>query len=93
MMTMKRKTCIFVITVIIATSLLGNAAYALSTHHTIHLTLRVVGSVALDLEDSWLNENLREPRAEAFSELKESGVHVDRIRKDDGTIWLFTKTE
>ena len=93
-MTMKRKTAVLVIAaVIIATLLGGNAAYALTTHATIYLTLRVVGSIALNLEDEWLQQNLSEPSAEAFSALKEHDISVEKLQRNDSMVWRFTKTE
>lgn len=40
-----------------------------------------------------LHQSLERREAEAFSELKESGILVDKLRKGDTTLWLFTKTE
>ena len=94
MMTMKRKTVVWITMAVIMTTLLfGNAAYALTTHQVIHLRIRVVGTLSLNLEDGWLNETLRNPKAEAFSELKEHGIYVNKLQQRDSTVWLFTKTE
>lgn len=91
---MKRKTAVLImLAVIMAIVLFGNVAYALTTHQTIRLSVRVVRRLSLSLEDGWLNENFRSPRAEAFSELKEDGIYVDKLRRNDATVWLFTKTE
>jgi hypothetical protein len=47
----------------------------------------------MNLEDDFINQNIDKPEAEAFSELKETGIIVDKLRKGDSFIWLFTKTE
>ena len=78
---------------IMVTLLFGNVAYALSTSQTIYLRVRVVGALSLNLEDKWLQQNLHKPEVEAFSELKEEGVSVDKLSGDNSTLWLFTKTE
>ncbi len=91
---MKAKmSALVALTVIIATLLGGNMAHALDTSATIYLTLRVVRPLSLNLEDAWLQENLERPEAEAFSEVKENGVLVDKLNTEDSTVWLFTKTE
>ncbi len=93
-MTMKRKTVVLtMLAVIMAIVLFGNVAYALSTYQVIHLRLRVVGALSLNLEDEWLSENLSDPKAEAFSELKEYGIEVDKLQRNNSMVWLFTKTE
>ena len=93
-MTVKAKTALrAVVPAIMLTLLLCNTAHALATSQTIHLTVRVVGALSLDLEDEWISENLSEPKAEAFSELEESGILIDKYRKGDSTLWLFTKTQ
>jgi hypothetical protein len=79
--------------VIIATLIFANVCYALSTSAVIHLTVRVVRPLSLDLEDEMVYQNVMKPEAEAFSELKDGGVLVDRLRKGNNTIWLFTKTK
>lgn len=79
--------------VIIVTLFFGEMAYALTTRAEIHLTVRVVGALSLDLENESLQQNLHRPDAEAFSELKESGILVDKLKKGNSTVWLFTKTE
>ena len=93
-MTMKAKMFVPIIVAVIMVILLsGNTAYALATRHVIHIRLRVVGVLSLNLEDGWLDQNFRDPKAEAFSELKEHGIFVDKLQRDDSTVWLFTKTE
>ena len=93
-MTMRCKTVVLImLAVIMAIVLLGNVAYALTTHQVIHLRLRVVGALSLNLEDGWLDEVLRDPKAEAFSELKEHGIEVNKVQRNNSTVWLFTKTE
>ena len=91
---MKLKTAaLMMATVIIVTLLAGNAAYALSTREVIHLTFRVERPLSLNLNDEVLRQDLHKPEAEAFSELKEKGILVDKLKKGDSTVWLFTKTE
>ena len=82
-----------IMAVIIATLFFVDLAYALTRRAEIHLTLRVVGALSLDLENDLLHQNLKMGEAEAFSELKEEGILVDKLRKDNSTVWLFTKTE
>lgn len=93
-MAMKRKMLVLVVLAIMMAALLfGNVAHALATRQVIHLRLRVVGTLSLNLEDEWLEQNLRNPKAEAFSGLKERGVYVNKLQTDNSTVWLFTKTE
>lgn len=94
-MAVKAKCIVLIaITVIVALAMMVNISHAaLSTTHTIHLTLVVVGALSMDLEDSWLNEGLADPKAEAFSELRENGMRIDRLEKNHAVVWLFTKTE
>ena len=92
-MAMKPKmVALIMLPVIIGALLFGNVAYALTTHHVIHLTVTVVGTLSLNLENEWLHQNLLKPEAEAFSELKDD-ILVDKLRKGDSTVWRFTKTE
>ena len=92
-MAMRTKMVALMIAAIMVTLLFGNVAHALSTSQAIYLRLRVVGALSLNLEDEWLAQNLPQPKAEAFSELKEGGIFVDKLSKDNSTLWLFTKTE
>jgi len=64
-----------------------------STTKEIHVTIRVVGALALDLEDEWIRSKIDTPKAEAFSEIKDHGISVEKSRKGDSTLWLFTRTE
>ena len=93
-MVMKSKIGILVLlSVITVTLLCADAAYARSISQTVHLVVRVVGVLSMDLENEWLRDNMVNPNAEAFSELKEHNILVDKLRKDKSTIWLLTKTE
>ena len=93
-MAMKRKMKAVVIgAVIMAIFLFGNTSYALTTSATIHLTVRVVGAISLNLEDQWLEQNLDRPEAEAFSELKDRDIYIDRLKRNDSMVWRFTKTQ
>ena len=89
----KKVAFVLIVGVILSSFLFVSTACARTTSATIRLTIRVVGSIALNLEDAWLEENLSDPKAEAFSELEEHGVHVERAQRNDSALWLFTKTE
>ncbi len=88
-MAMKRKTLIISIVMAISLLFICNA-YALTTYAVIHLTLRVVPSLCMDLDDTSLQKGLE---AEAFSEFKDSGLSVDKLDRGSTTVWRFTKTE
>ena len=90
---MKPRMFAVIMAVIIVTLFFVDLAHALTTRAEIHLTLRVVGALSLDLENESLYQNLERGEAEAFSELKDKGILVDKLRKGDTTLWLFTKTE
>ncbi len=90
---MKAKALVLALVAVIMVMLVGNNAYALSTQQVIYLRVTVVGRLSLDLEDEWLHRNMHKPEAEAFSELKESGVQVDKLVRNNEALWLFTKTE
>jgi hypothetical protein len=75
------------------TLLFENIVYALTTYERICLTIRVVKVLSLKLDNEVLHQNFDRPEAEAFSELKEDGILIDRLKKDNLTVWLFTKTE
>ena len=93
-MTMKTKLLILLVGAVIIVALIcSEEALALSTKQTIHLRLRVVRPVALNLEDGWIQKNLAEPSAEAFHELKDLGIDINRISRNGEKVWLFTKTE
>lgn len=79
--------------VIMVTLFFIDTAYALSTRAEIHLTIKVVGALSLDLENGPLHQDLMGGEAEAFSELKKNGILVDKLNKGNSTVWLFTKTE
>ena len=90
---MKFKTAALIAVVIISVFVFENTVYALATSATIRLTLRVVGTISLNLEDEWIEQALDDHKAEAFSELKKRDICVDKFQRDDSTIWRFTKTE
>ncbi len=93
-MVMKSKIGVLILlSVITVTLLCANAAYARSISHEVHLVVRVVGVLSMNLENEWLRDNMVNPNAEAFSELKERNILVDKLIKDKSTIWLLTKTE
>ena len=93
-MTMKAKMAVSIFLAVIMIMLLcGNTAYALTTRQTIRLRVRVVGVLSLNLENELLEKNLLEPEAEAFSELKEHGVSVEKLQRNNSMVWLFTKTK
>jgi len=86
---MKRKTLMISIVIMISLLFISNS-YALTTHAVIHLRMRVVSSLSLDLDDTSLRDGLE---AEAFSEFEEKGLMIDKLRRGGSTIWRFTKTE
>ena len=86
---MKRKTLILSIVVLMTLLFISNS-YALTTRAVIHLRMRVVSALSLELDDASLNDKTE---AEAFSELEEEGLIVDKLRRGDSTIWRITKTE
>ena len=49
--------------------------------------------ISMNLEDDIVARNPERPGVEAFSELKETGITVEKVARDDKTVWLFTKTD
>ena len=96
-MTMKAKIVSLIMLAGIMFLLSGNLAYAapsdLQTSITIHVTIVIPSNVSLNLDDAWINQNLNSPEAEAFSELKKDGIIVEKVKRGDSIVWLFTKTE
>ena len=72
---------------------LGNVAYAKGISRQIHLTVRVVGVLSLNIGNDWLDATSNSPTAEAFSELKEHEIQINKLKRNDSMVWLFTKTE
>ena len=93
-MVMKTKKALTIVSAIITLIMLsGNLAFALSTYERIFVTLYVEGEISMNLDDDLISQNIDKPEVEAFSELKEEGILVDKLRRGDSILWLFTKTE
>jgi len=93
---MKAKIRILVMLVFIALMVLSGkvaSASEFTAEATIEVRLIIPPNASLKLDDEWVHQNLQKPEAEAFSELKESGILVDKIKREDTIVWLFTKTE
>ena len=58
----------------------------------IHITIYAPDILKMDLADNILATNEELPRAEAFSDIKEHGIDVDKVKRGDDIVWLFTKT-
>ncbi|MBL7071623.1 MAG: hypothetical protein ISS26_05590 [Candidatus Omnitrophica bacterium] len=89
---MKRNALIGLIVVAVLLIFLGTS-HALITRAEIHLSIRVVSSLSLDLNDGFLEKGLLGAGAETFSELRDQGIMIDKSRRGDSSIWIFTKTE
>ena len=90
-MTMKlRKLAVVMAMVIIATLVFTNYVYARSMSSQLRLTVTVVGTLSMDIENDVIRQSIE---AEAFSGLKEHGILIDKLTSDNSTVWLLTKTE
>lgn len=97
-MEMKAKIVALIILISITMILLSeNLAYAqmsgLKTQHTIYVRVIIPPRLSMNLDKEWISQNLNKPEVEAFSELKEDGIIVEKVRRNDSIVWLFTKTE
>ena len=93
-MTMRlKKLAVILAMVIIATLLFTNYVYASSMSRQLRLTVTVVGTLSMDIENEVIHQSLIKPEAEAFSELKDHGILIDKLTSDNSTVWLLTKTE
>lgn len=93
-MTVKPKIAhLIVLMLIMMTALAGTTAYADSVSQTIHLTITVVGTLSLNIDESTLSANSGKPDAEAFSDIKNHNIVVSKLVRDNSNLWLFTKTE
>jgi hypothetical protein len=94
---MKAKIALLIMLAGIVVLLSGNLAYAapsnLQTSITINVTMIIPSNVSLNLDEGWISQNLKSPEAEAFSDLKKNGVLVEKVKRGDSTVWLFTKIE
>ncbi len=68
-------------------------ATQLETQHIIRLKVIVRDVLSLNLEESHIRQNLSRPEAEAFSELKDHGVLIEKLACDNTLVWRFTKTK
>lgn len=93
-MTMKPKIALLIIAMVIIMEVLaGNLAYAESISQSLYLTITVVGTLSLNIDEETLLADSRKPAAEAFSEMKDHNIAVSKLVRDDSDVWLFTKTE
>ena len=91
MIQMKRIALLVIVALLAFQGLVFASEYR--TFAVVNVTIIAPGSVAMDLGDDVISRGIERDGVEAFSELKESGIIVDKISKGDSTIWLFTKTE
>ena len=93
-MTMRlKKIALIIAIVIIATLWFTNYVYASSMSRQVHIRITVVGSLSMDIENEGIRQSLIKPEVEAFSELKDHGILIDKLTSDNSTVWLLTKTE
>jgi hypothetical protein len=71
----------------------AKTAYASSSSNTVTLSFTVIGSIALNIDESVVLANCGGHESEAFSELKDRYVLVDKLTRNNKNLWLFTKTE
>jgi hypothetical protein len=104
MITVKPKIAsLIILTLIMMTALAGTTAYADSVSQTIRLTITVVGTLSLNIDENALpalaasanagEANSGKPEAEAFSEMRNHNIVVSKLVRDNSNLWLFTKTE
>jgi hypothetical protein len=93
-MTVKPKLASLIILMVIMMAVLsGSLAYAESISRSVRLTITVVGTLSLNIDENALSANPGKPEAEAFSEIRNHNIVVSKFVRDDSNIWLFTKTE
>lgn len=93
MTVMPKAASLIMAVVIIMGVLAGNQAYAESISRSIHLSITVIGTLSLNIDEGTLMADSAKPTSEAFSELKEHDIVVSKLTRDDSNVWLFTKTE
>lgn len=93
-MTVKPKIASLIILTMIMTAVLaGNTAYAESLSQSVYLTITVVGTLSLNIDENGLSADSGKPEAEAFSDMRNHNILVSKLVRDDSDLWLFTKTE
>jgi len=98
-MTVKPKIGSLIILMLIMMAVLaGTTAYANSVSQTIHLTITVVGTLSLNIDENALPAlagaaNSGKPEAEAFSDMRSHNIVISKLVRDNSNLWLFTKTE
>ncbi len=94
MITVKPKLAsLIILAAMITVILAGNTADAQSLTQSVHLSITVVGSLSLNIDETTLSADAGKPKAEAFSHMTDHGILVSRLVGDDSNTWLFTKTE
>jgi hypothetical protein len=94
LMTVKPKIASLIILMMVAMAVLaGNVAYADSVSQSVHLTIIVVGTLSLNIDENALLANSGKPGVEAFSQMEEHNIVVSKVIRDKSDLWLFTKTE
>ncbi|MBN1871914.1 MAG: hypothetical protein JW800_05000 [Candidatus Omnitrophica bacterium] len=63
------------------------------TQAVICVIIHAPSHISMNLEDDIVARNNGRDGVEAFSELKETGIMVEKVDRDDKAMWLFTKTE
>jgi len=87
---MKRIAILLVFAILISCDLAIAAGYSRSA--VIHVTILAPDILRMDLSDDVVSANEGLPQAEAFSDIKEHGIDVDKVKRGDDIVWLFTKT-
>jgi len=94
MMAVKRSMKMLLsITVVLGIMLFGTMSHADTYTQSIHLTVRVLGSLSINIEEEWLNTDSSDLSAEAYTELDAQDVSINLTKRGDNTIIVFTKTE
>ncbi len=91
---MKPKIVSLIMSVVIIIAVLaGNYAYAESISQSVYLTITVVGTLSLNIEEDSLMADSGKPTAETFSTMKDHNIEVTKFVRNNSDVWLFTKTE
>ncbi len=94
MMVVRPRIASLIVTAAVAISVLAvNTARAESVSRSIRLTITVVGSLSLDIDEASLPADSGKISAEAFSEIKNHNIAVTKLARNNSNAWLFTKTE
>ncbi|MBU4376348.1 MAG: hypothetical protein KKD29_02585 [Candidatus Omnitrophica bacterium] len=91
---MKPKIALLIMAMVIMVSVVaGNVAYAESTSRSVYLTITVIGTLSLNVDEDSLTTDSGKINAEAFSEMKDHNIEVTKLVRNNSDVWLFTKTE